>query len=165
MLGQFQMRNFASKHESMDKLIGRDKEHAELERCLNSDRSELVIVYGRRRIGKTFLIEEFFDREFDFKYVGAHGMTTRRQLNNFLNVLNSYSGKKFSHLSNWDEAFYALEEYLSSLPADRKRIVFIDEMPWMDSGKSIFVSALENFWNGWAMSQRNIMLIATGSAT
>ena len=61
--------------------------------------------------------------------------------------------------------FYALEEYLSSLPADRKRIVFIDEMPWMDSGKSIFVSALENFWNGWAMSQRNIMLIATGSAT
>ena len=57
------MRNFASKHESMDKLIGRDKEHAELERCLNSDRSELVIVYGRRRIGKTFLIEEFFDRE------------------------------------------------------------------------------------------------------
>ena len=84
MLGQFQMRNFASKHESMDKLIGRDKEHAELERCLNSDRSELVIVYGRRRIGKTFLIEEFFDREFDFKYVGAHGMTTRRQLNNFL---------------------------------------------------------------------------------
>lgn len=53
------MRNFASKHESMDKLIGRDKEHAELERCLNSDRSELVIVYGRRRIGKTFLIEEF----------------------------------------------------------------------------------------------------------
>lgn len=165
MLGQFQMRNFASKHESMDKLIGRDKEHAELERCLNSDRSELVIVYGRRRIGKTFLIEEFFDREFDFKYVGAHGMTTRRQLNNFLNVLNSYSGKKFSHLSNWDEAFYVLEEYLSSLPADRKRIVFIDEMPWMDSGKSIFVSALENFWNGWAMSQRNIMLIATGSAT
>ena len=112
MLGQFQMRNFASKQESMDKLIGRDKEHAELERCLNSDRSELVIVYGRRRIGKTFLIEEFFDREFDFKYVGAHGMTTRRQLNNFLNVLNSYSGKKFSHLSNWDEAFYALEEYL-----------------------------------------------------
>lgn len=96
----------------MDKLIGRDKEHAELERCLNSDRSELVIVYGRRRIGKTFLIEEFFDREFDFKYVGAHGMTTRRQLNNFLNVLNSYSGKKFSYLSNWDEAFYALEEYL-----------------------------------------------------
>ncbi|MDE6799687.1 MAG: AAA family ATPase, partial [Phocaeicola sp.] len=149
----------------MDKLIGRDKEYEELKRCFHSDRSELVIVYGKRRIGKTFLIEEFFDQQFDFKYVGAHGMTTRRQLNNFLNTLNSYSPKKYSHLGNWNEAFYALEEYLSTLPTNRKRVIFIDEMPWMDSGRSIFVSALENFWNGWAMSQRNIMLVATGSAT
>lgn len=149
----------------MDKLIGRDQEYEELTRCLHSDRSELVIVYGRRRIGKTFLIEEFFGQQFDFKYVGAHGMTTRRQLNNFLNTLNSYSPKKYSYLKNWDEAFYTLEEYLSTLPTDRKRVVFIDEMPWMDSSRSIFVSALENFWNGWAMSQRNIMLVATGSAT
>lgn len=150
----------------MNKFIGRNKECAELEKCLRSDRSELVVVYGRRRIGKTFLIEEFFRQKFDFKYVGAHGMTTRRQLSNFQKVLNLYSKKrKFSHFNNWDEAFSALEEYLSSLPSNRKRIVFIDEMPWMDSGKSFFVSALENFWNGWAMSQRNIMLIATGSAT
>ncbi len=149
----------------MNKLIGRDRECRELERCLKSDRSELVIVYGRRRIGKTFLIEEFFNQKFDFKYVGAHGMTTRRQLRNFQRVLNSYSEKKFNRLQNWDDAFFALEEYLSTLPKDRKLVVFIDEMPWMDSRGSIFVSALENFWNGWAMSQRNIMLIATGSAT
>lgn len=94
MLGQFQMRNFASKHESMDKLIGRDKEHAELERCLNSDRSELVIVYGRRRIGKTFLIEEFFDREFDFKYVGAHGMTTPQTVEQLPECAQQLFGKK-----------------------------------------------------------------------
>jgi len=149
----------------MNGLIGRDREFEELERSLMSDRSELVVVYGRRRIGKTFLIEEFFKQKFDFKYVGAHGMSTRRQLNNFLNVLNSYSGKQFPQFHNWDEAFHALEKYLETLPSDRKRVVFIDEMPWMDSGKSIFVSALENFWNGWAMSQRNIMLVATGSAT
>jgi len=55
-------------------------------------------------------------------------MTTRKQLNNFLNTLNSYSPKKYSHLGNWDEAFYALEEYLSTLPTNRKRVVFIDEM-------------------------------------
>ena len=149
----------------MNRLIGRDNESAELKRCISSDRSELVIVYGRRRIGKTFLIEEFFNREFDFKYVGAHGMTTRRQLNNFQRVLSSYSKRKYPHFNNWDDAFNALVEYLSTLPSDRKKIVFIDEMPWMDSGRSMFVSALENFWNGWAMSQRNIMLIATGSAT
>ncbi len=146
-------------------MVGRLRECEELGRCLNSDRSELVVVYGRRRIGKTFLVEEFFNQNFDFKYVGAHGMSTRRQLNNFLRELNKYSEKRYSSLHDWDEAFHALEEYLSTLPSNRKRVVFMDEMPWMDSGRSVFVSALENFWNGWAVSQRNIMLIAAGSAT
>ncbi len=149
----------------MNNLIGRERECKELQRCLSSNRSELVIVSGRRRIGKTFLIEEFFNQKFDFKYVGAHGMTTRRQLKNFQRILNTYSKKKFTRIRTWDDAFFALQEYLSTLPKDRKLVVFIDEMPWMDSRGSIFVSALENFWNGWAMSQRNIMLIATGSAT
>lgn len=149
----------------MDKLIGRERERTELQRCLESNRSELVIVYGRRRVGKTFLIEEIFNQCFDFKYVGAHGMSTRRQLSNFHKVLNTYTSTRYKSFQNWDEAFHALQDYLGSLPVDRKRIVFIDEMPWMDSTRSTFLSALENFWNGWAMSQRNIMLIATGSAT
>ncbi|MCC8118745.1 MAG: ATP-binding protein [Bacteroidales bacterium] len=149
----------------MDKLIGRKKECEELQRCIESDRSELVVVYGRRRVGKTFLIEEFFNQKFDFKYVGAHNMSTRRQLSSFRQTLIEYSSKAIPKLKNWDDAFNALRTFLSNLPTDRKRVVFIDEMPWMDSRRSIFVSALENFWNGWAMSQRNIMLIATGSAT
>ena len=148
----------------MVELIGRKKECQELQRCVDSDRSELVVVYGRRRVGKTFLIEEFFSQKFDFRYVGAHGMTTRRQLKNFAHVLTTFSGLKYS-FQDWDDAFYALEDYLATLPTDRKLIVFIDEMPWMDSGRSNFVTALENFWNGWAMSRRNIMLVATGSAT
>lgn len=148
----------------MNGLIGRTRECAELARCVASDRSELVIVYGRRRVGKTYLIEEYFNRTFDFRYVGAHGMATRRQLRNFARVLGSYSHQKYD-FKDWDEAFYGLEEYLKTLPTNRKLLVFIDEMPWMDSGRSNFVSALENFWNGWAMSRRNVMLIATGSAT
>ncbi len=50
----------------MEKLIGREAERREIDRCLKSDRSELVIVYGRRRIGKTFLIEQHFNQTFDF---------------------------------------------------------------------------------------------------
>lgn len=149
----------------MGKLIGRVRECKELQSCLDSDRSELVIVYGRRRVGKTFLIEEFFNRKFDFKYVGSHSLKTRDQLRNFARVLSSYSGQKYSPFSDWLDAFYALEDYLAALPSEGKKVVFIDEMPWMDSGRSNYVAALENFWNGWAMSQRNIMLIATGSAT
>ena len=78
----------------MNELIGRTRECAELAQCVASDRSELVIVYGRRRVGKTFLIEEFFNRQFDFRYVGAHGMTTRRQLRNFAHVLGSLCSRK-----------------------------------------------------------------------
>lgn len=148
-----------------DKLIGREYERAELRRCLASDRSELVIVYGRRRIGKTFLIEQHFKKKFDFWFVGAHGLSTKEQLRRFSKTLKEYSKAEPRNLSDWFDAFDALEDYLKTLPKKRKKVIFIDEMPWIDTGRSNFVAALENFWNGWAMSREDIMLIATGSAT
>lgn len=148
-----------------EQLIGREYECEELSRCLSSGRSELIIVYGRRRIGKTFLIEQYFKGTFDFWFVGVHGLSSKDQLRRFAKVLKRYSGVSQYTFSNWFDAFDALEEYLESFSKDGKKIIFIDEMPWMDTGRSNFVVALENFWNGWAMSKRNIMLIATGSAT
>ena len=148
-----------------EKLIGREFECDELKRCLESDRSELVIVYGRRRIGKTFLIEQYFEKCFDFWFVGVRGLTTKNQLRRFAKVLKGYSGVSSYHFSDWFDAFDALQDYLEGLPDDKKTVVFIDEMPWMDSGRSNFVVALENFWNGWAMSRENVVMIATGSAT
>ncbi len=147
------------------KLIARHRECNELEKCMNSDKSEFVIICGRRRIGKTYLIDKFFEGRFDFKYVGGHNLRTREQLRNFAKALKKYSGKKHDEFADWFEAFDALEEYLESLPACRKKVIFIDEMPWMDSKRSNFLSALENFWNGWANGQYNIVLVATGSAT
>ncbi len=148
-----------------DKLIGREAEMGELAHCKQSDRSELVIVYGRRRVGKTFLIEQYFEKTFDFWYVGVHGLNTKNQLRRFAKTLKGYSHKSSYKFGDWFDAFDALQDYLATLPDDRKKTVFIDEMPWMDTGRSDFVVALENFWNGWAMSQENVMLIATGSAT
>lgn len=148
-----------------DKLIARDKECQLLQQSLQSDESEFVIICGRRRIGKTFLVEQFFERKYDFKFVGGHNMKTRDQLSNFAKALRKYSGKRHESFKTWFEAFDALEEYLESLPNERKKIVFIDEMPWMDSSRSDFISALENFWNGWANGESDILLVATGSAT
>lgn len=149
-----------------NKLIAREKECMQLERCLNSNRSEFVIIGGRRRIGKTFLVEQYFGKKYSFKYVGVHKQATKVQLANFAKALQKYSGKKQKVFSDWFEAFDALEEHLESLSEiDGKKVVFIDEMPWIDAQRSDFVSALENFWNGWAISQENIMLVATGSAT
>ena len=147
------------------KLIGRKRECAELQRVMDSDRSEFVIVYGRRRVGKTFLVDRFFDGKYDFTFVGGHKLTRRRQLNSFARALKKASGHDIGSFADWFEAFDALSDYLEALESDRKKVVFIDEMPWIDTQKSDFVAALENFWNGWAARRSDIVFIASGSAT
>lgn len=146
-------------------LIAREKECEQLRECLITERSEFVIVCGRRRIGKTFLVDQFFDQKYDFSFVGVHKAKTITQLRNFAKAIRLYSGKRTSPFSNWYDAFDALEEYLETLPNDRKKVIFIDEMPWIDTNRSTFVEALENFWNGWANRRYDIVLIASGSAT
>ena len=149
-----------------DKLISRKRECDELQRCLDSDRSELVIVYGRRRIGKTYLIDKFFNYKYDFTYVGEHNTPAKIQIQNFMRAIQKHSkSRKKQPASTWYDAFNALEDYLEKLPTDKKKVLFIDEMPWIDTQRSNFVSALENFWNGWANRRTDIVLIATGSAT
>lgn len=148
----------------MNKLIGRKQEIAELKRCCESNRSEFVIVYGRRRIGKTFLVRQFTRDKYAFSYVGVRGITTRQQLENFALALQQYGKTSFApSVNNWMEAFRHLRQLLERRSG--RKIVFIDEMPWMDKAKSDFVNALENFWNGWAAAQDDICLIACGSAT
>jgi hypothetical protein len=146
-------------------LIARNKECEQLERCITSNRSEFVIVCGRRRIGKTFLIDSYFHGEYDFSFVGLHKAKTQLQLRRFAKTLAEYSGQSQSALKDWYDAFDALKDYLKQLPEDRKKVIFIDEMPWIDAQRSSFVSALEDFWNGWANRRPDILLIASGSAT
>lgn len=147
-------------------MIGRQREIQELQRCLHSDKSEFVIVYGRRRVGKTFLVDQFFDYNYDFTFVGGHKLTMRRQLMNFAKALKKHAGlSKRPKFNDWFEAFDALEEYLEALPAEKRKVIFIDEMPWIDTRDSEFVQALEDFWNGWASRRQNILFIASGSAT
>lgn len=148
-----------------EQFIGRERECAELQRCLDSGRSELAIVYGRRRVGKTYLIDRFFNDTYDFKFVGTRNSPTRTQLANFARSLKKYGAHEVGTLSNWSEAFFALETFMETLPKGRKKVIFFDEMPWIDSFRSDFVSALEYFWNSWAVSQRDILFVATGSAT
>lgn len=147
-------------------IIGRDREMAELQRCLDSNRSELVIVYGRRRVGKTYLIDQFFNETYDFTFVGGHKLSQRIQLRNFAKALKkAMKERTMRKFADWFDAFDTLEEYLESIPSVRKKVVFIDEMPWIDSLRSNFTEAFENFWNGWAARRKDIMFIASGSAT
>ena len=131
------------KSSKMEKLIGRKTEIADLQRCYKSQKSEFVIVYGRRRIGKTFLVRSFFNDTYSFYYVGSHNISQEQQLENFSLALQKYGKSPFRPvLRNWFEAFDALSKLLEALPQKERKVVFIDEMPWIDSHKSTFVSAL-----------------------
>ena len=149
----------------MDKLIGRERECEELEWAVKSQRSELVILYGRRRVGKTFLVRRFFDDTYSFHYVGAHKQNKKQQLQNFKEALERFSNNKdIPPITSWREAFHPLADYLGNCSDDRK-IVFFDEMPWMDTKGGEFVEELEYFWANWVQNRDDIVFIACGSAT
>ncbi len=145
-------------------IIGRKSEQKELLEAANAEYSKFVAVYGRRRVGKTFLIRETFNYSFTFQHTGLTRGKMKDQLLAFRASLQDASGKKFAQFKNWYEAFFALEEWLGSMP-EGKKTVFLDELPWMDTPRSNFISGLEHFWNSWASARKDIVLIVCGSAT
>lgn len=151
----------------MDKnlFIGREYEIRQLEKYRNSKESEFVIVYGRRRIGKTFLVKEFFDDTYDFKVTGLYKKSKKMQLKNFYLALLEYGSSVKKVPGDWLEAFAVLKSLLKSIKHGRKKVVFIDELPWLDTPKSEFLAAFESFWNGWGAQQNDLMLVVCGSAT
>ncbi len=144
-------------------MVGRHQETEKLLAYYASNKSEFIAVYGRRRIGKTYLIDTVLGDKISLKVTGMSKVSTSEQLLNFYLSLEKV-GWKGERKATWIDVFNDLELYLSSLKTKRK-VVFIDEMPWMDSQRSNFLGALEHFWNGWAVGQKNIVLIACGSAT
>ena len=149
----------------MSGITGRKKEIDRLDRAMHEAEAQLIIVYGRRRVGKTYLINEYFDNRFDFQFTGSFDQSTQEQLKNFVLEFNRTTGKKQDTPENWREAFSLLRDYLVSKGTKKKQIVFFDEMPWMDRQRSGFVSAFEWFWNSWGSKRKNLVFIACGSAT
>ena len=145
-------------------LIGRYEEQRKLQEAFESAYSEFVVVYGRRRVGKTFLIREHFGYKFTFAHIGLAKKNTRQQLQNFQSSLRKQGYTKAPLPDNWLEAFDMLATLIEQ-SSDKKKVIFIDEMPWMDAPRSSFLTALEHFWNSFASARKDILLIACGSAT
>ena len=149
-------------------MIGRKDEQRLLLELASSGEAEFVVVYGRRRIGKTYLVRETFGDEFFFSYTGAANTGAKQQRIGFAKALREYGWAPenggVSVPENWFDAFDALRTLIMKANRKDRLLVFIDEMPWMDNKKSDFVPALEHFWNGWASGCKNIMLIVCGSA-
>ena len=146
-------------------IIGRRHEQDILGKCVASDKAEFIAVYGRRRIGKTFLVKQFFSETFDFYATGVYQITRSEQLKLWKEQLAKYSGIKRPKPKDWFEAFNQLREHIETLNDKDKIIIFIDELPWLDTPKSGFIRALELFWNGWAAERRGLKLVVCGSVT
>lgn len=146
-------------------IIGRRKEIQKLESITKNKKSEFLAVYGRRRVGKTFLIREFFDYKFDFQISGLANADTSQQLFNFDTSLRKQSNLIFETTSsNWLIAFQRLIEHLENVSHKEKKVIFFDELPWFDTQSSDFLTAFEHFWNSWASNRKDILLIVCGSA-
>ncbi len=161
-------------------LFGRDNEVKELERLYQSGKSEFVAIYGRRRIGKTFLVSQVFHDRMTFSHAGlsplemeeasqdvqlTNQIKLQLQLHAFYNALLRAGYRADKVPDNWLDAFLDLELFLQAKTTQGKQVIFLDELPWMDTPDSHFLSAFENFWNGWASFRNDILLIVCGSAT
>ena len=151
-------------------MIGREKEAKQLENLYLSKKAELVAVYGRRRVGKTYLINEVFNNKFFFKHSGlalaeSDDNKTKTQLDHFANSLNLYGVKIEKKINNWFDAFFNLTKHIMQCNDSFKKVIFIDELPWLDTKDSQFISAFEGFWNSFACARNDLLVIVCGSAT
>ncbi|MBQ3343810.1 MAG: AAA family ATPase [Kiritimatiellae bacterium] len=145
-------------------MIGRERERNLLLEAFASDSSEFVAVYGRRRVGKTFLIRETFNQDFTFQHTGVKNGSCAVQLSRFRQSMVEQGYPSCPDLKNWFDAFDNLKVIIKESAAERK-VVFIDEIPWMGRSDRNFISAVENFWNGWASARKDVLLVVCGSAT
>lgn len=156
----------------MTNFIGREAEIRELQERYASSSPQFVAVYGRRRVGKTFLIDQALKGHITFRHAGLSPVEhkvkkklMREQLKSFYYSLLSHGMKKSKCPTSWLEAFFMLEMYLQSIDDGSRQVVFLDELPWMDTARSGFITGLEAFWNGWGCHRDNFMLVVCGSAT
>ena len=147
-------------------IVGRAPEQRLLGEILDSPRAELVAVYGRRRVGKTFLVRQFVAPRVA-TYVEATGQrdaSTKVQLHHFGESLATAFGRPFDPLGSWDEAFGVLTRALEAEPPDRPAVVFLDELPWLARRRSGVLQALDFWWNSRLSRLPRVKLIVCGSA-
>ncbi len=152
----------------MTNLVGRRHEQEILKEACDSREPELIAVYGRRRVGKTFLVRQFFGPAIVFELTGSHAGDMSTQLRAFATALTraTRSVAPLAPPADWPDAFLQLEFYLKSIPKRRqaKHVVFLDELPWLATRRSGFLEAFEHFWNSWASTRSNLAVVICGSS-
>ena len=156
-------------------IVGRKNEIAKLQSCLNSSQSRLMVVSGRRRVGKTFLIDEAYSGRMLFRHTAQspEALLSEKspaktimdaQISRFLHALKRAGHACKESVKNWDEAFFELEKYVESAYAPEKNVIFLDELPWLDTPNSGFFPAFMGFWSDFVLPHKGLVLAVAGSA-
>lgn len=149
----------------MTDIIGRKHEIELLNDTLKSNKAELAVIYGRRRVGKTFLVREYYKKQIQFEVTGLYMGGLADQLENFTKELRKRGNNSaLKTPKKWFEAFTLLEQHLDKQRSKKKKVIFIDEFPWIATQKSKFLMAFENFWNSYATKRNDLVVVICGSA-
>lgn len=144
-------------------MVGREREIALFDEKYFSKKSDFMALYGRRRVGKTYLIREYFKEKTTFQLTGIADATLQDQLLNFQTAFNEQFSTTIEKPTSWIEAFQHIKKKIEK-SRQKKKVIFIDELPWFDTPNSKFIRALEHFWNSWASARKDVLLIVCGSA-
>ena len=145
-------------------LISRDKEKKTLLDALQAEDSQFIAVYGRRRVGKTYLIRQTYSEMLTFEHSGLANAGRKEQIQAFTASIKRAGLEIPVMPTNWLDAFELLKDLVEK-SSGNKKVLFIDELSWMDTQKSGLLVALENFWNGWASARNDVVLVVCASAT
>jgi len=147
-------------------LVGRKAEKETFKHCLSGTESKLIALYGRRRVGKTFLVRKYFKNQVIFEVAGLHNGDLKEQLAHFYSTLAKYGWQEagIHTLTSWKSAFDMLERFISSKKGKKKKVIFLDELPWFDTPRSKFMMSFESFWNSYCTKRSDIVCVICGSA-
>jgi len=148
-------------------MIGRNEQSSAMKDAIKANHSSFIAITGRRRVGKTYLIRQVFEKNICFSMTGIQNATLQTQINHFIQKLKEHHKNKLSvgKIINWQEAFILLKKHLQSLPKKKKQVIFIDELPWLATAKSGFVQLLAHLWNDYLSKENHFILVVCGSAT
>lgn len=163
------MRKKTLNKEASEKIIGRLKEQQLLRELVRSKKSEFIAIYGRRRVGKTYLIKNLvssFSCLF-FHVTGIQKGLIQVQLKEFAKQIGKsfYQSPSIVPQKNWFDAFEDLTNAINEVPKDQTVVLFFDEFPWMATPRSKILAALELYWNRYWVFDKRIKLIICGSST
>jgi len=147
-------------------MIGRETQIAQLNEALNNSKSSFIAITGRRRVGKTYLIDEVYKKNICIRVTGIQGEDTKTQIINFTQKIAEYANSPIITIpKNWQEVFLHLKNFLKSLSIKKKQVIFLDELPWINTPKSGFIQLLAHLWNDFISKESNFILVICGSST